>query len=37
MGVVGAALWVPSSVLAIIGINLIGLAIAQGVWSGATS
>ena len=36
-GIAGASLWVPSSVLAITGINLIGMAIAQGVWSGATS
>ena len=36
-GVAGAALWVPSSLLAILAINLAGMAIAQGVWSGVTS
>lgn len=36
-GILGATLWVPSSILAITGINLVGIAIAQGVWSGCTS
>ena len=36
-GVGGAALWVPASLLAIVAINLAGMAIAQGVWSGSTS
>jgi drug/metabolite transporter (DMT)-like permease len=37
LGVAGAVLWVPSSLLSILAINLAGMAIAQGVWSGVTS
>jgi len=35
-GTAGAALWVAGSVLAISAINYIGMAIAQGTWSGIT-
>jgi len=35
-GIVGAALWVPASILSIFAIKYIGLSIAQGVWSGSS-
>ena|SRR3990167_2873939 len=37
LGTAGASMWVPSSVLAISAIKLMGMATAQGVWSGTTS
>ena len=36
-GIVGALLWVPSNILALNAINYIGMALAQGTWSGVTS
>ena len=36
-GVAGAALWVPTNMMAIVAIGLSGLAVAQGVWSGSIS
>jgi len=35
-GIVNGAIWIPAGVLAIVGIRLIGLGIAQGIWSGLT-
>jgi len=35
-GILSAALWITSSLLSIVGINNIGLALAQGIWSGST-
>eukprot|EP01119_Soliformovum_irregulare_P018063 TRINITY_DN5475_c0_g1_i1.p1 TRINITY_DN5475_c0_g1~~TRINITY_DN5475_c0_g1_i1.p1 ORF type:complete len:343 (-),score=79.59 TRINITY_DN5475_c0_g1_i1:69-1097(-) len=35
-GIIGAALWVPASILSIFAINLAGLSIAVGTWAGVT-
>jgi len=35
-GIVGAALWVPASVLTIFAIKYAGLSISQGIWSGSS-
>jgi len=35
-GILGAGLWVPASVLAITAINMIGMALTAGIWSGTT-
>ena len=37
VGIVGASLWVPASILSIFAIKHAGMTIAQGVWSGVTS
>jgi hypothetical protein len=36
-GIIGAALWVPASILSIFAINYLGLSIAVGIWAGVTS
>ena len=36
-GTAGAAMWVPGSVLAVTAIKLMGMATAQGIWSGTIS
>eukprot|EP01112_Ceratiomyxa_fruticulosa_P008558 TRINITY_DN2219_c0_g2_i2.p1 TRINITY_DN2219_c0_g2~~TRINITY_DN2219_c0_g2_i2.p1 ORF type:complete len:322 (-),score=46.00 TRINITY_DN2219_c0_g2_i2:155-1120(-) len=36
LGIVGALLWVPSSILSIFAVNFLGISIAQGTWSGIT-
>jgi len=35
-GIIGAALWVPASILSIVAINHLGMSIAVGVWCGVT-
>jgi glucose uptake protein GlcU len=35
-GIVGAALWVPASILTIFAIKYTGLSISQGIWSGSS-
>jgi glucose uptake protein GlcU len=35
-GIVGAALWVPASILSIFAIKYAGLSISQGIWSGSS-
>jgi len=36
LGVIGAALWVPASILSIAAINNLGMSIAVGTWAGVT-
>ena len=35
-GLVGAALWTPANLLALMAVRLISLSVAQGIWSGAS-
>jgi len=35
-GILGAGLWVPSSVLVIMAIYRIGISVASGIWAGTT-